>query len=359
MAGAILVGNIGLMADAASPPRPHLSERHKIWPLDSLPLPRPKWDPPPLQFIFSAAATSSSSTDPSRSHRIPLFGSKSSGRKRRKEASDGVSASSKESSEWGGVDENENGDEDGAAWEEWQEELKRMVKEMEERKELEKAAEELQTKADQEPVNSEETEEEKRERVRRELEKVAREQAERRATANLMFELGQKAYGKGMYSRAIEFLEASLTIIPGPTLLGGEIQIWLAMAYEANNRHKDCIDLYKQLEQEHPSINIRRQAAELRYILQAPKLKISKDEMVTIPLIGSSYDWYAGTWTDKYKDQEMKRKTGKTGQDAASSQDYFGDFFLQPPSGWEKNRNLWGIVTLWFCLVATALYLQR
>lgn len=47
-----------------------------------------------------------------------------------------------------------------------------MVKEMEERKELEKAAEELQTKADQEPVNSEETEEEKRERVRRELEKV-------------------------------------------------------------------------------------------------------------------------------------------------------------------------------------------
>lgn len=55
----------------------------------------------------------------------------------------------------------------------------------------------------------------------------------------------------------------------------------------------------------------------------------------------------------------MKRKTGKTDQDAASSQDYFGDFFLKAPSGWEKNRNLWGIVTLWFCLVATALYLQR
>lgn len=63
------------------------------------------------------------------------------------------------------------------------------------------------------------------------------------------------------------------------------------MAYEANKRHKDCIELYKQLEKEHPSLNIRRQAAELRYILQAPKLKISKDEMVTIPLIGSSYDW--------------------------------------------------------------------
>lgn len=62
------------------------------------------------------------------------------------------------------------------------------------------------------------------------------------------------------------------------------------MAYEANNRHADCIALYKQLESNHPSKNIRRQAAGLRYILQAPKLKISQEEMVTIPLIGSSYD---------------------------------------------------------------------
>lgn len=69
-----------------------------------------------------------------------------------------------------------------------------------------------------------------------------------------------------------------------------QIQIWLAMAYEANNRHADCIALYQQLEKKHPSIGIRRQAAELRYILQAPKLKISQEEMVTIPLIGSSYD---------------------------------------------------------------------
>lgn len=81
MAGAILVGNMALMGDAASPPRPHLSERSKIWPCDSLPLPRPKRDPPPLQFILSvsaaAFASSDSSADPSRPNRIPLFGSKS------------------------------------------------------------------------------------------------------------------------------------------------------------------------------------------------------------------------------------------------------------------------------------------
>ena len=70
-----------------------------------------------------------------------------------------------------------------------------------------------------------------------------------------------------------------------------QIQIWLAMAYEANRRHTDCIALYKELESSHPMINIRRQAAELRYILEAPKLKISNDEVVTIPQIGSSWDW--------------------------------------------------------------------
>lgn len=64
------------------------------------------------------------------------------------------------------------------------------------------------------------------------------------------------------------------------------------MAYEANKRHADCIDLYKQLENKHPSVSIRRQAADLRYILQAPKIKITREEMVTIPLIGSSYDRY-------------------------------------------------------------------
>lgn len=52
---------------------------------------------------------------------------------------------------------------------------------------------------------------------------MAKEQAERRATATLMFEVGQKAYGRGMYGRAIEFFEGALTIIPRPTLFGGEV----------------------------------------------------------------------------------------------------------------------------------------
>ena len=41
--------------------------------------------------------------------------------------------------------------------------------------------------------------------------------------AQLMFDLGQRAYGKGMYGRSIEYLEGALTIIPRPTLFGGKV----------------------------------------------------------------------------------------------------------------------------------------
>ncbi|KAL9379618.1 hypothetical protein Peur_028100 [Populus x canadensis] len=281
-----------------------------------------------------------------------------------------VVARGKANSERNGVDfdsdeENGNGGGGGGGGDQepfdWEKEMRKRVKEIEERRELVKKAEELQNRIldDNSQEEKEESEEEKKERVRKELEKVAMEQAERRKTAELMFELGQKAYGKGMYGRAIEFLEASLTIIPRSTLFGGEIQIWLAMAYEANNRHADCIALYKQLEMKHPSISIRRQAANLRYILQAPKLKISQEEMVTIPLIGSTYDSYAASWSDKYKEKDQER-SWTTSNQLPSSRDFMGDFLVwRPPTGLEKNRAFWFALALWMGLVGVALFLQR
>ncbi|XP_047311537.1 uncharacterized protein LOC124914949 [Impatiens glandulifera] len=267
---------------------------------------------------------------------------------------------------WNDDDSNGNGngydEEDEENRFDWEKAMRQRVKEMEEMRELEKKAMELQRQMEEEEGDEEggeETEEEKRMRVRKELEKVAKEQAERRESAELMFDLGQKAYGKGSYGRAIEFLEGALTIIPRSTLFGGEIQIWLAMAYEANNRHRDCISLYQQLEKTHPSLSIRRQAAELRYILQAPKLKITQEEMVTIPLIGSSYDSYAGTWSDKNKDKDEKKYQSTTNQ-LSSSRDFLGDFMVwRPPADLGKNSAFWLALTLWIGLVGVALILQR
>ncbi|CAN0896277.1 hypothetical protein LINGRAHAP2_LOCUS18390 [Linum grandiflorum] len=255
-------------------------------------------------------------------------------------------------------DDEEEEDEDGIPYN-WEDAIKKRMEEIQEMKDLVKKAEELDEEESNEEGKEEETEEEKKQRVRKELEKVAREQAERRQTAQLMFDLGQRAYGRGMYGRSVEFLEAALTIIPRPTLFGGEIQIWLAMAYDANNRRADCLTLYRQLEETHPSIGIRRQAAELRYISQAPKLKITQEEMVSIPLIGSAYDSYASSWTDKYKDKDEKQNWTTTNQ-LPSSRDYLGDLLQwRPPTGLENNQAFWVALTLWLGLVGAALFLQN
>lgn len=71
---------------------------------------------------------------------------------------------------------------------------------------------------------------------------MAKEQAERRKTAELMFDLGQRAYGKGMYGRAIEFLEGALTIIPRPTLFGGEVGLISKRFYLFGNYDVYAVD---------------------------------------------------------------------------------------------------------------------
>ncbi|WJX87680.1 hypothetical protein P8452_69842 [Trifolium repens] len=325
---AVNLGNLALLLDISSPRRkPHIGANAIL----TLPLKRDS----------SSSSSTTSCCSCSYGHAMEARGRM-------------VVARGKSNSEQNGVDfDAESSDEEGDE-NDFEMRIRRRVKDFEERRELEKKAEEyLQSRVDD---GVEETEEDKRMRVRKELEKVAKEQAERRATAQLMFDLGQKAYGRGMYGRSIEFLEGALTIIPRSTLFGGEIQIWLAMAYEAYGRHDDCIDLYKQLEKSHSSISIRRQAAELRYILDAPKLKITQEEMVTIPLIGSSYDSYASTWTDKNKD----RKSGSITSPFPSSKDNLLDSLVwRPPAGLGKNRAFWVGLTIWLGLVGAALFIQR
>jgi hypothetical protein len=56
-------------------------------------------------------------------------------------------------------------------------------------------------------------------------------------------------------------------------------------AYQACGREEECIETYKIIEKTHPLPAIRRQAAELRYIMEAPKLELSPDEKVSIPVL--------------------------------------------------------------------------
>ena len=43
--------------------------------------------------------------------------------------------------------------------------------------------------------------------------------------------------------------------------------------------------MYKVLEQQHPSAKIKRQAEQLRFIMEAPRLKLRPDERVSVPVL--------------------------------------------------------------------------
>ncbi len=57
---------------------------------------------------------------------------------------------------------------------------------------------------------------------------------------------------------------------------------------QATGREQDCINLYRSLEETHPSRKIKQQAGQLRFIMEAPKLKLGPDERVKIPVFDDS-----------------------------------------------------------------------
>ncbi|CAM6102825.1 unnamed protein product [Calypogeia fissa] len=233
---------------------------------------------------------------------------------------------------------------------------KQQLNEIEEMLELIEEAENLRKAESAESgpgeLTSEELKKQRAEKLREELARRAKQQAEQRKQAEVMFSMGQRAYGRGVYDKSVELLEAALTNVPGSSHLGGDIQIWLAMAYEAHNRHGDCISLYKRLEASHPNKQIRRQAANLRYILEAPKLKISKEEMVSIPIIERDYDRGSKTWSQRIRDRRRKPMP------KSKTKDYLEDWLVWDPPRWERNPYFWVAFTVWLTLVGVSLMFQ-
>lgn len=162
----------------------------------------------------------------------------------------------------------------------------------------------------------------------------------------MKFAQGKLAYERGQYPASARLLEQALNEEGPFTQLGGEIQLWLALAYQARccdgsranpqlqhplpprclhvwkpvtacqsrsgarshavagtsppphalpplnltalqacGREDDCLSVYRAVEKSHPLPAIRRQAADLRYIMEAPRLQINPEERVQIPVL--------------------------------------------------------------------------
>ena len=114
---------------------------------------------------------------------------------------------------------------------------------------------------------------------------AAKAEADARAKAEKArkFEVGKALYAKGMYPQSVRALIVALDAEGPFTQLGGEIQLWLALAHSATGNEEAAIQVYKEVESSHPSPKMRRQAYDLRYIAEAPKLRVGADEKPQLP----------------------------------------------------------------------------
>ena len=106
--------------------------------------------------------------------------------------------------------------------------------------------------------------------------------SENKEKFRIEYQAGKAAFERGDYRVAVQRLEAASALMSRNTILGGEAQIWLVMAYEAAGQTEEAIALCQQLSR-HPDPETSKQSKRLLYILQAPQLKRPEEWMTKIP----------------------------------------------------------------------------
>ncbi len=100
---------------------------------------------------------------------------------------------------------------------------------------------------------------------------------------------GKAAFENGKYRQAVEELNKACALLERNSRLGGEVQIWLATAYEAAGQNQEAIELCELLKR-HPYPETSKDAKRLQYIFKAPKLERPKEWMTEIPDLGTLSD---------------------------------------------------------------------
>jgi tetratricopeptide (TPR) repeat protein len=100
--------------------------------------------------------------------------------------------------------------------------------------------------------------------------------------AKTQYWAGKTAFERGEYRQSIQSLEKAVSLSDRNTLLGGEMQVWLATAYEAAGEQEKAIALCEQLSK-HPHLETRKQGKRLLYIYKAPRLKTRPEWLTEIP----------------------------------------------------------------------------
>ena len=103
------------------------------------------------------------------------------------------------------------------------------------------------------------------------------------------YQVGKAAFEGGEYRISVQRLEAATALVNPNSRLGGETQIWLVTAYEANGQASEAIALCRRLGK-HSDLETRKQSKNLLYILEAPQLQRRTEWLTQIPDLGGLSD---------------------------------------------------------------------
>jgi Tetratricopeptide repeat len=96
------------------------------------------------------------------------------------------------------------------------------------------------------------------------------------------FQSGQVAFERGEYRQAVSYFLAAIAQVQPNTKIGGEVQIWLATAFEATGQIAEAKALCQKLSG-HPALDTRQASKRMLYIMQAPELVRREEWMIEIP----------------------------------------------------------------------------
>ena len=106
--------------------------------------------------------------------------------------------------------------------------------------------------------------------------------SEKKAAAREQLAVGQSAFERGRYKKAIAHFQTALALSNPISMRGGEVQLWLVNAYVAAGEQQAGLALCRKLIR-HPDLDTQRQSKRLLYILEAPELELKPEWTTKIP----------------------------------------------------------------------------
>lgn len=153
--------------------------------------------------------------------------------------------------------------------------------------------------------------------------------------ASELYQEGVSNFESGNYQQAIALLERARALSVLETILGGEILVWLANAYDANGRTDDAIALCRDLKK-HPVNDVRKSARYMLGILTAPQLGKLEGVTSEVPIL-------------QFSDSYQSKPAARSKSQSDPKQKPFREVSLEKPnpnSSSSINKFLWFAIAI-------------